>query len=203
MEHVHHEISWNNILEKGWLGEHERAFSTLKVRCKKTFGFYHAELLQDPIKLLIFVTFIIQQQSIGLNKLLALQNDFLTTHTPNFTKHMLDSAWKGNNLSIFSMLCLGFHISMTQLCCFARPATKARITHRPALSPLNQTHLCHTKWVKPCKKVSRPLKETENLLQACSVLLIKEKFKLNCMKVCQKKKFAPFPRPYGKCLTAM
>lgn len=87
MNHVHHEISWNNVLEKGSLREHERAFSSLQARCKETSGFYHAELPQDPVKLLKFVTFTIQQQSIGLNRLSALHNNFLATHTPDLTKH--------------------------------------------------------------------------------------------------------------------
>lgn len=141
--------------------EHERASSLLQARCKEAFGFYHTELLQDKTKFLILVTFIIQQQTIDLNKLLAIQNSFLNhpyiqLHRP----HMLDTTWKGINVSIFSVLCPGFHLSVTQLCCFAtaRPATKDRITHRPALSQLNWTYLCNTKWAKPCKKVPRPLK---------------------------------------------
>lgn len=96
MDHVHHEISWNNVVEEGSLREHKRAFSSLQVRCKEIFGFYHAELLQDPVKLLLFVAFTIQQQLIGLNKLLALHNNFPSTHTPTLTKHTcwMDSAWK-------------------------------------------------------------------------------------------------------------
>lgn len=45
------------------------------------------ELLRDPIKLLILVTFIIKQQTIGHNTLLAIQKSFLNTHASNFTDH--------------------------------------------------------------------------------------------------------------------